>query len=709
MPYEIIESGTGRYEVLGDAPTSVKAGAELNSIPRQLGLTARYGVEGLANSAQIVTEPLRQLVTDPIARMFGAGAGEQKRPISRSLGEEASRLADWIGLPKPETANERVIGDAAKLVAGVGGLGAAGRAAQAAPGVVGQVGQMLSANIGQQAGGAAGAGLASGASREAGGSATMQGIAGLAGGFAGNAGVAAGSSIAESVSRAAKSLTNRVTPQQMDQQISAILQRADVDYSQIPNATKAALRKDLADALKTGQELDPQAVARLADFRTVGATPTRGMVSQNPVQITREMNLAKIGANTADDQLQGLPQIQNENNTKFIQNLNEAGATRGNPMVAGEAAIGGIRGKDEELKSGVNALYAAAREMPGGTISLERKTLVDNIYGSLAKENKMAFLPESVDNYLKQFSAGVINVGGKQHEVPFDANALDNLMTTIATAQRGTQDGNVKAALNSVRKAIDTTPIQPQKTVFGGNQVVTEGGANYLRSQDAQAGQFMEALNEARGAAKQRFGWQESSKPIEAALGGMEPDKFVQRFVVNGSVADARSVAQNAPVAEVKDAILAHLKSKAIGGASDEVGKFSQSSFNKALSELGDRKLALFFSPEEIGRLRALGRVSSYAQVQPVGSAVNNSNSGALMLGKSYDALMGLANKVPGFGPLVVPPIKNIEISLRNQQAKNVLPGLLATAAQEERQPFAQGLLLPGFALGGLLAAPTTP
>lgn len=52
---------------------------------------------------------------------------------------------------------------------------------------------------------------------------------------------------------------------------------------------------------------------------------------------------------------------------------------------------------------------------------------------------------------------------------------------------------------------------------------------------------------------------------------------------------------------------------------------------------------------------------------------------------------------------LLLDPIKNIEISLRSAQAQNVAPGLLAPV---QRAPVTQGLLLPGVAVGGLLAAP---
>lgn len=86
-------------------------------------------------------------------------------------------------------------------------------------------------------------------------------------------------------------------------------------------------------------------------------------------------------------------------------------------------------------------------------------------------------------------------------------------------------------------------------------------------------------------------------------------------------------------------------------------------------------------------------------QSQPVGSAVNNSNSGALLLGRGLDAL----NKMPVLGPMFGPALKNIDAAVQTRRAQNVLPGLLA---EQARPPWLSGVVGPGVAMGGLLAAP---
>ena len=82
------------------------------------------------------------------------------------------------------------------------------------------------------------------------------------------------------------------------------------------------------------------------------------------------------------------------------------------------------------------------------------------------------------------------------------------------------------------------------------------------------------------------------------------------------------------------------------------------------------------------------------------GAVVNNSNSGALLLGKGIDLL----NKLPGGQTFLGQPLQNINVSIQQRAAQNVLPGLLAT---QPRQPMASGLLAPAAAFsGGLLSPP---
>lgn len=651
----------------------------LSDIPRQLGLTARYALEGPAQAAQVFTEPIAGLM-----RMGGIA--------TKPLGEVAAGLADSIGLPKPETAQERVVGDATRLVAGSGGLiGSAGQMAKL-PGMAGTVGAGLAANPVQQLSSAAGAGVMGGLSREGGGTELQQAGSALIGGVVG--GMAPGAANA-ALTAGRKLLNAGMTPQAMDIQISSALQRAGMDYSQVPERARQAMRAEMAGALKAGRELDPEAVRRLAEFRTLGVTPTRGMVTQDPVQITREMNLAKIGANSADGELQGLARVQNQNNARLIQVMNEQGASRGNAAQAGDALTSAVIGRREGLRSAEQAAWDAAKASPGYRAPVSAQPL-SAINAALGDEGLMPFMNPTISRYMEAFQTG---------QQPFTPQAYRNLQSMLS--REVAKGGNEGAAAGLAQRILRDADLRPAGFADTNNTLVTQGVAAGMRAADGAADDAISAVNRARQATRQAYAYEDSSPLVRSVLSGgasSDPERIATRYIIGGTANEARDVlAQLGPQGSqvVKDALIANLKDKALSGSADEVGKFSQSAFNRALNKIGDRKLSLLFTEEELGRLRMTGRVASYAQNQPVGSAVNNSNSGSLVVGQALDML----RNVPIIGPNIGQPLQNLNVSIQQRAAQNVLPGLLAT---QPKQPLLPGLITPGIGFsGGLLSAPS--
>ena len=650
----------------------------LSDIPRQLGLTARYALEGPAQAAQVFTEPIAGLM-----RMGGIA--------TKPLGEVAAVFADSIGLPKPETAQERVVGDATRLVAGSGGLiGAAGQVAKL-PGMAGTVGAGLAANPVQQLSSAAGAGVMGGLSREGGGNEIQQAGSALIGGVVG--GMAPGAANA-ALTAGRKLLNAGMTPQAMDIQISGALQRAGMDYSQVPERARQAMRAEMAGALKAGRELDPEAVRRLAEFRTLGVTPTRGMVTQDPVQITREMNLAKIGANSADGELQGLARVQNQNNARLIQVMNEQGASRGNAAQAGDALTSAVIGRRDGLRSAEQAAWDAAKSSPGYRAPVSAQPL-SAINAALGDEGLMPFMNPTISRYMEAFQTG---------QQPFTPQAYRNLQSMLS--REVAKGGNEGAAAGLAQRILRDADLRPAGFADTNNTLVTQGVAAGMRAADGAADDAISAVNRARQATRQAYAYEDSSPLVRSVLSGgasSDPERIATRYIIGGTANEARDVlAQLGPQGSqvVKDALIANLKEKALSGSADEVGKFSQSAFNRALNKIGDRKLSLLFTEEELGRLRMTGRVASYAQNQPVGSAVNNSNSGSLVVGQALDML----RNVPIIGPTIGQPLQNLNVSIQQRAAQNVLPGLLAA---QPKQPLLPGLITPGIGFsGGLLSAP---
>lgn len=699
-----------KYLSQAEEPAATAQKAESPSIgselKRQVGLTVRHGMEGIGQVLDLGGAPIAATLNKYFPaqqNVTGLVTGQAPNPRFDAPSTSMNKLANMMGLPVPENANERIAAEASKLMAGTaGGVGIA-RAVSSAPGTAGAVAKQLSAQPVNQLAASAGAGVAGQTAKEAGQNPFWQFGAAALGSVAGG--------LAPDMARSAGNRLSALLPstrQEVDFRLQSILSDSGVDFSKLPNPVKQSIRAEVTKALNVGGDLNPDAVRRLADIKMVGGTPTKGMLSLDPVQLTREKNLSKIAANMQDDSLKGLPLVENENNASLVRTLNRAAGGDADLYSAGERAIGAINSRDAAAKATESALYQRARDSAGRNIQLSRSDFTNKAFENLAKSNKGAFLPPEVESLLNDISVGQVTKGGRTFNVPFDVDAIDTLKTILAQQSRSTSNGNAKAAIKAVRDALEETPIQPIKSQFGGGQAVTQQGASVLNAADELPENALKAFDKARQFARARRSWQESSAGVNAAIDGVEPDKFIERFVLKGAVSDAEGIVKElrrSPEAldVTKQAVVNYLKKQSLGGASDEVGKFSQSAYNKALASIGDRKLTLLFTPEEVNMLKATGRAASYMQVQPTGSAINNSNSGALVLGKAGDAVEGAIKVVP-FGEPLSELLRGARLSMSTRNVRDVPNSLLM---QKPQNPLVPRGLLPATVYGGGLLAVT--
>lgn len=618
----------------------------IKDVPRQIGLTARYGLEGLGNAVGVLS--------DPIGATINMATGSNLK----RAGQLATDVADSVGLPKPQTARERVVGDVATTMATGGGMmGGANRLAQAASGPVAQNAlATLGQNAGMQTLSNAAAGGAGGYVRETGGDGAAQFAAALAAGvgapMAANKLAQAGQSVTNAVRRAT---TPAPAPnQQIDVQISQALQQGGVDFSQLAPAVQNSIRQDVAAATQTNGILSPDAVRRLADYRMVGATPTRGSLTLDPATITQERNLAKLGINSKDAAAQELGRVQNANNRTLINNLNDLGAgTAESQYDAGGRILQALGNTDQAARDTIGAAYSRARDSVGRSAPLDPSAFTQRAGDLLNQANAESFLPGGIRDTLNRIAQG---------QIPLNVEIAEQLKSNIGRIQRGATDGNTRYALGLVRQALEDTPL--------------------LQSAQNVGQESIDAFNSARAMNRNYMQQVEGTPALQALRDGVQPDKFVQTFIVgNGgraNVADLtalRTAVENDPGAlqAIRNQIAAHLKSQALNGAADEVGNVSQSAFNKALRQIGDEKLGMFFTPEEVAQLRAVGRVASYEQFQPKGSAVNNSNTAAAGLSAILDRIANspLLSKIP-FGNQLAGPVQNISVGIQSRNALNV-------------------------------------
>lgn len=654
-------------EVESQKPAAVQSGSMIRDAGRQVGLTGRYALEGLAGIADIAHEPIRALIN--------IRSGDTPR-APRSLTQMVSGVLDEAGFPSPQGANERVIGDASRLVAGSAGLaGASGRAANALSGVPARVANALARNPGTQAVTGATSGLAGGSVREAGGGPLEQFGASLVGGIAGGLGTAV-------AQRGANAAVNFLTPrsvqlQNADQQIRLTLERQGINWADVPERIRQGMREEAANALATGQGLSGDALRRLLVMQRAGIqNPTVGQLTQDPGLITREKNLAKVAANSTNQSLQRLPKQEEDAVRTLLGNLDRAGATRApSGFDAGAAAVNALEGAANRSRGEINALYSAARDSSGRSLPIDPHAFTSRANALLDEAMVGGSLPSGVANTMNRVAKG---------EIPLTVEIAEQIKTQIGKLQRGSNDGNTRMALGLVRQALDEAPLIGSHGVNPSNLPVAPGAV----PQSTQAGtDAINAFNLARSANRQFMNRVESSPALNAAINGAEPDKFVNRYIISdqASAGDVRMLrADLTPEAaqSVKDYLVKHLRDAATSGT-DDINKFSNSGYRSALKKLGDQKLSQFFTPEEIQLLHDTGNAAKYLQAQPAGSAVNNSNSGALILGRGLDMLDTFAQKVP-FGPDVLSGI------IQGQQQRQVL-----TPANALRIPMQRGPVAP--------------
>lgn len=162
MPtYQVELPDIGKFEVKSDRELSeqeainqvqlqLRGEARGTELGRQLGLTARAGVTGVAGLPLMAGEALNTLLN------MIAG-----REVFPSPTKATQQLLTQAGLPEPKTATERVVQDIASSMAGVGGTAAMLRPA-------GQIAAPLTERLGLQTAGAVGGAGAAGVGREEG-------------------------------------------------------------------------------------------------------------------------------------------------------------------------------------------------------------------------------------------------------------------------------------------------------------------------------------------------------------------------------------------------------------------------------------------------------------------------------------------------------------------------------------------------------------
>lgn len=636
-------------------------------LARQAGLTARIGIEGLSDLGGMAVNAASKLgdITPMGLMMNAAGErfipnyAENKQAANAAVSGGGTRVSDILGLPKPETPTERVVNEAGRAMVPAGGvIKGANIAANTATSLAKQrIARFLAAAPAQQLAGAAGAGLGSSTAREMGAGEGGQLAAGIAGGL----GAAAGASAINKAFNTAS--IGMHSPDLAGRQLEAVskIEQAGINTANMADDVKSALVNDVTEALKISPTLDKNALKRLADYRTAGLTPMSGNLTLNPATITRERNLAKIGANSTDQAAQRIANLQRENDLKLMQGVGAFGS-EDDAISASNKIINALNVKDEAAKKVIGKFYEQARNTEGRSALLNPREFTQNANNALDDALLGGKLPSDVRNKLNAIAKG---------DIPLTVDVAEQFKTNIGTLQRSSNDAAERLALGKVREALDSAPL------IGG-----------------QGKQAVDAFNKARSVNREYMKMVERNPALQAVRDGVEPDKFVNKFIIGSG--DKANISQVQALKEslkdnpeattaIRGQIANFLKERAVNGKADEIANFSPDAYNKALKSIGDEKLKMFFSPQDVDMLKTLGRVSSYEKFQPTGSAVNNSNTaGALTSVLDKLANSPLVRKIPYGAKLISEPAQDISMSVNAKNATNARKAI--TIAQPKQK-----------------------
>ncbi len=420
-----------------------------------------------------------------------------------------------------------------------------------------------------------------------------------------------------------------------------------------------------------GKAVDQAAAQRIAEAKALGIDLTKGQASRNPQQWAFEHNAKGLeGA--------GMPIAErfNSQNARLIELLNQQGAGKsGGSYNAGVSAMEALAGRDAARKGAVDAAYTAARDSAGIGTALNGARLMNDVAVKLDDALLGDAVPSSIRNIINKFGQGEASMTiGKAEQV---IRAINGHYGTDPVTNR---------ALGMVKEAIE-------------NEISATGST--LGQQTAGAFQA------ARASAASRFNWHDAVPAAKAvASGELVPDTFIQKYVVGASTQSAANTMKALPLAEretVRNAILETIKNKALSGASDETGTFSQAAYNKTLQSIGRAKLGAVLGKQRTEELFKIGRVAENMIRSPGQAAVNRSNTSSTLMN-----MLARSTNIPIIGPNITRPIDSLMMNQRVGQSLAPNAGMYLNPASNSRlleQTLGVAPYIGGAATGGLFGA----
>lgn len=386
---------------------------------------------------------------------------------------------------------------------------------------------------------------------------------------------------------------------------------ADIPQEAIQQYAAAA-----GKAVSQGKTINLAEAARRADFDRFRIQPTAGQLTRDPQQYSKELNLR--GVDGAGEVIRArLVQQQSQLRQALTAKLGTG--ARNDRSMAGRGMSDRLTELDDIERTSVSRAYETAREKVGNETLLPTER-VTGTYRYVLDEFGEDLVPGAVRKRL----SGLLAEDGP-------GLTVENAERAIKTINRHV-DPRDPAKSAALRDLSSSLRLELDALADKGDEVGAEAAGAYQSARDL---------------AKARFQKIERNPILKAVTEGKDPEKFVDRYVVGGSVKELAAMAKDLPdiVPAARGQLLEHLRKKAYPTDAAGDGVFAQASFNRELQRIGRDKLQTLLSPHEVDELYALGRVAAYIGQEPAMATVSRSNSNVPLMNMAN--LMMRGNQIP--------------------------------------------------------------
>ena len=671
---------------------------------RATGLTARTVVEGVGAIPIALTGAAGRLVM-----------GDDYQSVGQNLTS--------LGLPVPSTSGERLVDSVGRgAAAALSGAGLGSALSTAANPTVAAVGNILSTAPGVQAVAGGSAGLTGELARQGqigpdqpitvGGipvfaQGDAETLAALGGGLVGGgiASLASGPSTAAArlpagaATTAPQAAALRTLDAEAEQAAQAGAIRIGLDWNHVDEGLQEALRNTARQALQTGSDLPPEALARAAVYQSVGITPTRALITRNFSDALNEQNLLTA---PEGDAIRNIYQQNNQAIRSQIQSLRPDGVQPVGQQAFGERFRAPIQAGERQAQQASNEAYTAAQAAEGGNTAdiTKLNTFLGENAGIL---NNRPATTGLVDDFK---AMGLMrNEAASPELAPASPTFTLQKLASVRAAtneawQTAKNTGDTRAAgrLNELRGILDNIEADAGGELYQAYRTLRVAkGAKYENNPLID-----KLLSEKKG----YYGTSqiEDSEVFDKAILGSSPEQLTK--VWPRLQPNARDLTRT----QVADWI----EHKAFSGqASNESGDVvaSAAKLNQALTQLGPEKTKLIFGAQQAERLDTLRNAVREISNPPKGTAPQGSAPKLEFLTRSIIGVMRRASGVPlGLGDIaagVGGMLQQGAASRANQAAANRAVNVLAPIPiSQQAQPLLQRTLSPSIA--GLLEQQNT-